>query len=476
MDERSRQRQFEDQFLRQLRTRAEGLLRRVIPADGLAVESLPDGADAVRATLTRLERFDRGLLEALPGTRTLQLRFTKRVFGPFTQTVARLRVQVLAPLAALVANETPDPVRRDDVLDALARYELLPRSERPTAVVFASPTGFTAEAKALVDRAEGPTMVLMGGRADGGWDIDMPQRLRATPWVQLFELESQDERLKRLLYHLEQQRSRLESRGLSINELADEAGLSPTQTEALVRQACRHDSRLLTVMHDGVMHVSRSPLGDEEGTMTLWSRIRKLLGFKPTVAEHVRSLTAQKVRLEQQRHELDQRVEALEADERKAIEQGAAAGSDAEKKQVAARLVRTRRELRRTRAQANVFTQQLDILGTHIHHLTLAEQGKRVSLPGAEELTQEAAQAEQIMGELSANADLAANIEVGATSPAMADEEAAILREFEQAAAASQAGESPPAEQAPAAPPEPSREAAPPRQAERDRPAPPEVG
>jgi transposase len=41
--------------------------------------------------------------------------------------VARLRAQVLAPIEALVANDPAGPVGREQVLDALARYDLMPQ-------------------------------------------------------------------------------------------------------------------------------------------------------------------------------------------------------------------------------------------------------------------------------------------------------------------------------------------------------------
>ncbi len=448
MDERTRHRQFEEQFHRQLRARAQALLHRTLPADQFQLETVADGIDGVRATLMRLGKHDRSLLDELPGTRAVQMRFQRRLLGPFYRTVARLRAQVLAPVEMLVKGQTPGPVGREDVLDALARYELMPQRDRPTAVVYASPTGFTAEARALVQRGEGPTLVLLGGRPDGGWDVDLPDNLRRQSWAKLFELESQDERLKRLLSHLEKNANLLDSRGVGLPELAAWVGVSEEEARALVQQACRQDSRLLTVVHDGTMHLCRSPLADEGQSMNLRSWVRKLLRLKPTVAEQVRMLTTQRVQLEQQRHEVDQRVTALEAEERGAVEQGAVAKTDVERKQLAGRLVRVRRDLRRVRAQANIFTQQIDILGTHIHHLTLAEQGKRVSLPRAEELTQQAAEAEQMIKELAVNADLAAGIEVGAQTPLMAEEEAAIFEEFKQAAAqqvaaASSAGKTP---------------------------------
>jgi len=436
MDERTRQRQFEDSFLNQLRNRATTLTRGALPADRVTIEAMPEGIDATRDALSRLEIYDRDLLETLPGTRTLELRFDRRALGGlFRRNVARLRVQTLADVEALLANEPTLPLGREAVLDALARYELLPRQHRPSAVVFASATGFTPEAKALVHRGGTPTLILVGGREDGGWDVEVPAGVARGPWRRLFELETQDERLRRLLYHLDQQADLLDSRGVPVATLAERLGLPAEETEALVRRACRARPHLMTVVHNNTVHVCRTPLIEEGNAMSIWSRIRRLLRLKPSVAERVRVMTAQRVRLEQVRHDVDQRLSSLEAEERDALQRGAAAASDAEKKQIAGRLMRVRRDIRRQRAQANVYTQQIDILGTHIHHLTLAEQGRRLELPKAEELTQQAAEAEQIMSELAANADLAHSIEVGAESPGMAEEEAAIFAEFDQVAA-----------------------------------------
>lgn len=208
--------------------------------------------------------------------------------------------------------------------------------------------------------------------------------------------------------------------------------------------------------------------------MGMWSRVRKLLGFKPTVAERVREMTMQRVRIEQERHEVDQKIDVLEAQERDALRIGAEARNDAERKQAAGKLVRLRTELKRHRTQAQNFTNALDVIGTHIHHLTLAEQNKRLELPRAEDLTREAAAAEQTAAELAANAELARSIEVGATTPMMEEEMSAIFAEFKQAAdekAASQAGEKAPGATAaaPAGPQRDSRQPAAPDHAAADR-------
>lgn len=464
MDERSRHRQFEERFLNQLRARAQTLIHGKLPADEVVIQHTPEGIDSVRDALGRLEA-GRGELEKLAGTQSIQMLFRRRMLGGLFHTaVSRLRVRVLAPVEPLLRNESPGPVGREEVLDALADYESLPRRYRPSGVIMASATGFTAEAKAIAERGGSPSIILMGGREDGGWDVTMPAAVKKTPWAKLFELESQDERLQRLFKHLDENANLVDSRGMSMAALSEKLGLSQPVTEALVRQACRTQPRLMTVAHEGQTHICRTPFAEEGDTMSIWSRIRKLLRLKPTTAERVRELTAQRVQIEQQRFELDQKVDALEADELQLVQQGATASGDAERKQVAGKLMRLRRELRRHRTQAQLFTQQIDIIGTHIHHLTLAEQGKRLELPSAEDLTREAAQAEQVMSEVAVNADLAASIEVGAETPLMAEEEAAIFAEFKQVAS-SQIGtpaseaETPTPVSRESAPAQPAREA-----------------
>ncbi|RMF79650.1 MAG: hypothetical protein D6744_08935, partial [Planctomycetota bacterium] len=240
MDERSRHRMFEDQFLQALRARALVLTRGKLPADDVEVEATPEGFDALRAELARMEVYDRDVIDSLPGAHSVQLRFTRRALGGLLRsTVSRLRARVLVPVAELVNEQTPGPIGREQVLDALAQYQVLPKNQRPTGVVLASATGFSEEARRLVESVNGPTLVLMGGRADGGWDVSMPERLKKTPWARLFELETQDDRLKRLMYHLDQSKSLIDSRGVSIAELSEKLGIPAVATEALVRRACR---------------------------------------------------------------------------------------------------------------------------------------------------------------------------------------------------------------------------------------------
>lgn len=431
MDERARQRQFEEQFLSQLRNRAAVMVKTML-RDGQAVlETVDDGVQQLEGAMRRHELFDRRLIDEMPGARAAQIRFQKnRVGGLFKVTIGRLRAMVLAPPELLVKNERPVAVGRDQVLAALARYQLLPSAARPTSVLLASATGFSEAARALVHSTNEPRLILMSGRDDGGWDVEMPEATRRSPWARLFEFETQDELYKRLMHHLEQSAHQLDSSGISLPALSQKLGLPVDKAEALVRRACRANPRLMTVLHEGTVHLSRTPVIDEESSMKLWSRIRRWLRMKPTVAEQVREMTAARVRLEQQRAELDHKFASLQTEERQAREQGAAAASDNERKHAAARIVRVGREQKRLAAQGNVITQQIDVLGTRLHNLTLMQQGRSVALPSPQELAKEAAEAEQVVAQLSTSADLAASVEVGAMSSALAAEEAAVFDEL----------------------------------------------
>ncbi len=359
MDERSRHRQFEDQLINQMRARAMALTQGKLAADRVFLENTREGADALRAQLSRLGVYDRDALEKLAGARSGEMTFAKKyLYGIYFRPLKRIRVRVLAPVQELLKNEAAGPATREDVLDALAYYDVLPNRARPDAVVLASATGFSPEAKALVEARGAQALVLIGGREDGGLDVTLPSVIQKSAWAELFALESTDDRLKRLMYHLEQDAAVLDSRGIPLQDVAAKMGMAPAQVEYLIRQACRTQSRLMTVVHDGVTHVCRTPLAEEGGSMSIWSRIRKLLRLKPTVAERVREMTGQRVQLEQSRHGLDQKIEKLESDERQALQQGAAAASDAERKQVAGRLMRVRTELKRQRTQAQLLTQR----------------------------------------------------------------------------------------------------------------------
>jgi hypothetical protein len=433
MDEREQHRSFESRLLQQVEQRVRLFAGKGLPSRGFEIQPMPDGADAVRAMLQRLDVGNpRHWLDTLPGTRAMQISFRRGLVNTLRGLPrVRIRAQVLAPIDALVLGTQAGPVGREAVLDALARYDLLPTRAKPSVVALGSASGFTPAALELVHQPGPPRVVLIGGREDGGYDVHMSPAMSRSVWGSVFELESADERLKRLQYHLDRHTADLESSGVSVAQLSTELGIPAADVEKLVQQACRADPRLMLLREGGQLRVCRSPVPIEGQSMKFWNRIRRWLGFKPSVAERVQEMTRQRVALEAQRAEFDRKISELEKSEREGLQSIAAEPRVEAKKQIAVRVARTQRELKRHRAQAQVLTDQIEVLGTHIYHLTLKAQGDRMNLPSAEELAQEAAQAEQVLTSVAANADLARSIEVGVASPGLDAEVDDILKQAE---------------------------------------------
>ena len=101
MDERSRQREFEERFLSQLRARALALVPGKLPAEDVEFQPTPEGIDAVRAELGRLEVYERDTVDTLPGTRSQRMVFRKKYLGGLIRPiVSRVQARVISQVDA----------------------------------------------------------------------------------------------------------------------------------------------------------------------------------------------------------------------------------------------------------------------------------------------------------------------------------------------------------------------------------------
>ncbi len=79
-----------------------------------------------------------------------------------------------------------------------------------------------------------------------------------------------------------------------------------------------------------------------------------------------------------------------------------------------------------------MLNQQINIISTDIHNLTLIQQGEMAQLPDTEELTENAVKAEELLETLSADSEMVEGLETGMRDAVTSEEELAILREFEE--------------------------------------------
>jgi hypothetical protein len=94
-----------------------------------------------------------------------------------------------------------------------------------------------------------------------------------------------------------------------------------------------------------------------------------------------------------------------------------------------------------------MLNQQINIISTDIHNLTLIQQGDMAQLPNTEELTENAVKAEEMLETLRADAELVGGLETGMEAALVSADELAILKEFESSAGEGEAESSAPAAQ-----------------------------
>jgi len=158
--DRTRSRHGRTQPISQFRRAVPAAAPRAGPVSRRARCARRPGGDRVAA---RRRGFDPGHAAA-PGQGSGSARTTARHAGdPASVSAARLRAvlhhgraaaaQTLAPVEELLADKPTGPVGREQVLDCASRAPSCCRNANaPSAVVFASPTGYTPEARSLVNR------------------------------------------------------------------------------------------------------------------------------------------------------------------------------------------------------------------------------------------------------------------------------------------------------------------------------------
>jgi hypothetical protein len=167
--------------------------------------------------------------------------------------------------------------------------------------------------------------------------------------------------------------------------------------------------------------------------MNFIDRIRQLFSGEGDEAAKINLLAERRAALAQRRDRMYEDIGKLESKEAELFGQGKAATSQVPRRRIAAQLAQLRKDIARQNATAAMLNQQINIISTDIHNLTLLQQGKVAQLPDTEELTEHAVQAEEMLETLRADAELVGSLGTGIEEQLTSDDELAILREFEAA-------------------------------------------
>lgn len=407
---------------------------RPIRGSRLDVREDYDAGD-VRAALVDSGRFDRDLEREFPGCRSIVARGYETRWLIFTREVSRTMACVIAPPRSLVEDRgaAPAPVGLAELREFVRRRA--GSSRLPVTVAVCSPSGFGDDVWNAEWDQPNVRVVLAAPRPGGGWRLrglwkDADERL-----VHLFDPEPLTDKLERVQGELASRSHELMTGGLSAREMARKLDLPMVVLAQALDAAARQD-RELQVRRTGddlvVFRGAAAGNNRERGGMSVTDWVRSLFDKGGDEARKINMLSERRALLSQKRDRMYDDIGKLEAREADLVRQGKETTSTVVRRRLAAQIAQLRRDISRANTTAAMLNQQVNVISTHIHNLTLIQQGEMAKLPSAEELTEDAVKAEELLETLRADADLVGNLETGVAEAMLTGEEQAILDEFEQ--------------------------------------------
>jgi hypothetical protein len=388
-----------------------------------------DDLGTLRQELARTGVTDRSVESAYPKSAALDVALLRRKWFIFAETIGRIHVKVLSPLSALVRGEALRPVTSAEVHKAIAAAGA--SGSVPTTIVLASTTGFAPEARELAERRADRTIVLLEPNGAGGWRVSAPPETRAT--TDLFDPEAEADKRQRVRAFVKVRELELGGSGLAADRVSAATMLPAQLVEAELRTlaketpgwaARRLDGRLVLFRTGPALQPATSP---QEPAML--DRIKSLFERKGDNEKKIAYLSERRAALGQQRDRLYEELSTYEAKETQLKSEFKDAASQLAKRRITSQLLQIRKDAERRQQLLTVLNQQVGVVGTHLHNLELARTGTSTGLPTVDEIAEDAAKAEQVLAELQASSELAADLT--GLSGGVSDEEAALMAELE---------------------------------------------
>jgi len=392
-----------------------------------------DESDRLKALLASRRMFDRERLRALPANRRIALHGFERRLMFWKRRTGVAIASVLSPLEhyASGASGEPPPIGLGELTDHVRR--LVGDRKVPHIIGVCSPSGFTDEARRARLDLPGVTVVLVEPDAHDGWRTIAASDAVDPRLLRIFDPENVKHKMERVRRLIEERSADLLTGGLSVSSIARDANLPEPVVREGFEQIVVADPELRMAKKDGEFLLFRGAAvrGMEKKGMNVIDRIRQLFSGEGDEAAKINVLAERRAALSQRRDRIYDDIVKLENKEADLLEQGKAAKSAVPRRRLAAQLAQLRKDIARQNTTAAMLNQQINIISTDIHNLTLIQQGQVAKLPETEELTEHAVAAEEMLETLKADAELVGGLETGMDAMLASAEEQAILKEFE---------------------------------------------
>ncbi len=392
-----------------------------------------DETDRLKALMASHRIFDKERLKSLPANRRIALHGFERRLMFWKRRTGVAIASVLSPLDHFASGNKGDapPIGLGELSDHVRK--LAGDRKVPHIIGVCSPSGFTEEAKGVRMDLPGVSIVLIEPDGSGGWRT-LPAGETVDPrLLRIFDPESAKQKVERVRRVIEDRSADLLTGGLSVSSIARAANLPEPVVREGFEQIAATDPELRVTRKDGEFLLFRgAPMrGMEKKGMNVIDRIRQLFSGEGEEAAKINVLAERRAALSQRRDRIYDDIIKLEKKESELLEQGKAATSAVPRRRLAAQLAQLRKDIARQNTTAAMLNQQINIISTDIHNLTLIQQGQVAKLPDTEELTEHAVAAEEMLETLRADADLVSGLETGMDAMMASTEEQEILKEFE---------------------------------------------
>lgn len=395
-----------------------------------------DDAHAMRGHLARAGKPDRDQLSSVPTNRRVELLGFDRFLMLWKKPTGVAIGSVLAPLEDFAKSsdgQNGKPIGAGELSDHVRR--LVRDAKVPHIIGICAPTGFTDDARELKLSMSNVTVVLIEPDGYGGWRTTSNSEKNAEKLDEIFDPETAKEKVARVGRIVAEHSADLLTGGLSMSSLADRTGMPEDVLKKGFEALAKNDPELRLTKKDGSLVLYRGAAGasKRKSGMNVFDRIRSLFSGEGEENEKINHLAERRAGLAQRRDRIYEDIGQLEKKEAELFEQGKTATSSVPRRRIAAQLAQLRKDIARQNTTAAMLNQQINIISTDIHNLTLLKQGKEADLPDTEALTEHAVAAEEMLETLQADADMVGGLEAGMEASLTSDEELAIMREFEAA-------------------------------------------
>lgn len=406
--------------------------RKSITNYGRAVAKSDRSVD-VKRRMIELGSSDYSLQRSMPGLVIMQVQLKQTRWFVFERLHGEVRLVCVSPIDDLISGAAPKPLDETTAQKILASIPPPAGSNWrrvPQNIVLMSTSGFTTGAAKLAERTGNRSVILVEPGDFGGWKVQGSADMKTV--LEALDPEPQDNKRRRVRDAIESSKLELAMGGINAEKLAARLNLPLDKVEKEVKALADEMPGLAAKRFDGRLVLFRDAISTVPGAkpMPVFDKLKAIFTGGDPVDKKVAHLSERRAAISQQRDAVQDELLALEGHEGDLKEQFKTNESGIIRRRLTTQMVQLRKDIERKAQMLQMLNQQIDVAGGYLHNLELIKQGNSIKLPAGEDMAEYAAQAEEVLAELEAEAQVANEMTGSVTVSGMTEEEQSMYDEL----------------------------------------------